>query len=263
MFSDWDHRLHQEIVDFYEYVKPRDFEDRVRQNLIDRIQGVVRLKYPHLLIYAFGSFASGLYLPTADMDLVALSPSFEKYGAASFGTKQRDMWDFARELERAGIIKPGSLTVIPKAKVPIVKFVERITGLRVDISFENDSGLIALRTFDVWKERYPAMPIIVSLIKQFLVMRDLSEVVNGGIGGFTVVCLVVNVIHQLEASKKAVGDLDWRARNNLDMVLLQFLKTYGMNFNLKHTGLNMIKMTNVNKVRRLRMALLLTLVLTT
>lgn len=60
-------------MDFYQFVKPRDFEDVVRQRLIDDLQDRVKDFNPNARIRAFGSFPAGLYLPTADMDLVCVS----------------------------------------------------------------------------------------------------------------------------------------------------------------------------------------------
>lgn len=238
-------RLHREIIDFYDFVKPRPFENGVRNNLISRINIAFRNVHPNVSVLAFGSFASGLYLPTADMDLVAVTSSFLSTGIASlpYGTYGA-MKRISAELERAGLIRQGSLTCIPKARVPIIKFVEQVTGLRVDISFENNSGLKANNTFTVWKERYPAMPWIVALIKQFLAMRDLSEVVNGGLGGYSIICLVVCTIHFLEQKNGP----DWSARGHLDQVLLTFLDHYGSKFNLALLGLDMKRMAYINKV---------------
>lgn len=71
-------RLHKEIIDFSHYVAPRPYEQKARRDLIDRIERVVR-RAPDgadVQIRSFGSFASDLYLPTADMDLVAVSRSY-------------------------------------------------------------------------------------------------------------------------------------------------------------------------------------------
>ena len=87
------------------------------------------------------------------------------------------------------------------------------------------------------------MPYIVALIKQYLAMRDLSEVVNGGLGGFTIICLVVFTIHNLEVSN-GVG----YARKNLDQALLAFFKHWGTVHNIRTEGLNMKTMRTVPKV---------------
>lgn len=237
--------LQQEILDFYDYVRPRDFEEQVRLLLVQRIQRAIAHGFSQwqVQVFPFGSFASGLYLPTADMDLVAVSSSFMTRGTPQIGTHGK-MRKFAACLENANIIKPGSLTVIAHARVPIIKFVDKDTGLRVDVSFENNSGLTAQKTFEDWKAQYPAMPPIVSLIKQFLVMRGLSEVFNGGLGGYSIICLVVNSIRRLLKKKGS----DWDQMQHLDHILMDFFIYYGEEFDRYTTGIQMEPWGQISKV---------------
>ncbi|THY59071.1 hypothetical protein D6C97_04213 [Aureobasidium pullulans] len=227
--------LHNEILDFHNYVKPRDFENQVREDLVNRMERAVRQQFPNLNIRAFGSFASGLYLPTADMDLVACSTRFLKSGHAELYASRNYMFRFVNCLKKAGIAVENSVTVISQARVPLVKFVEKVTGLRVDVSFENDSGLLANDTFQIWKQQYPAMPIIVSLIKQFLVMRGYSEVFSGGLGGYSVICLTITVLRVLEERHGR----DWDPMSSLDTVLMTFFVHFGRDFDIEKHGIQM------------------------
>ena len=172
-----------------------------------------------------------------------MSSAFVNHGVHLVGQSQKEMRKFADVLNRNNLIRPGSLTVIPKAKVPIIKFVEKETGLRVDISFENDSGMAAIRTFAQWKRDYPAMPPIVAVIKQYLAMRDQAEVATGGLGGFTVICLVVSTIHFLEETRGT----DYTV-NRLDVVLLAVLDRLGIKFKIRNQGLDMRNMRVIPKV---------------
>ncbi|KAL1311306.1 hypothetical protein AAFC00_001486 [Neodothiora populina] len=234
--------LHQEIIDFYEYVRPRDFEEQVRLNLVRRIQQAIQPRFPQVQIKPFGSFASGLYLPTADMDLVAVSQEFLSRGLPRIATNNQ-MRKFADCLVTAKIVKPGSLTVITGARVPIIKLVDNETGLRVDVSFENNSGITAQRTFEEWKIKHPAMTIIVALIKQFLVMRGLSEVFSGGLGGYSVICLVVSSLRRLAQAQEP----DWDPMQHLDHILMDFLIHYSEEFDRYSTGIQMEPWGYINK----------------
>lgn len=229
-----------EILDFYEYVRPYPHEEDVRNNLIDRIEYAVRRftgAPPELdvRVRSFGSFASALYLPTADMDLVAVSRSYESGGAEKFCVSNSAKYRLGTHLERSGIVKKGTLTVIAKAKVPIIKFVDDRTGIKVDISFENDSGLRAIDTFMRWKDQYPEMPLLVMIIKQFLAMRGLNEVFNGGLGGFTIICLVVSMLQLMPENQRKSED----AASQYGKLLRDFFDLYGKKFSLENTGIMM------------------------
>lgn len=137
--------LHREIIDFYEWVKPKDFESAIRRDLVDRLSGELRRWRSSGKLDAFGSYAAGLYLPTGDMDLVY------NYSSARASNPKREVYEAAKFLGSCGLARPGSVQPIAKAKVPIVKFIDDLTGLKVDLSFNNDTGVAANATFKKWQ----------------------------------------------------------------------------------------------------------------
>ena len=215
------HRLHKEIIDFFEWVKPQEYEREVRADALKRLAMAFNRIEPGEL-KAFGSYAAGLYLPVGDMDLVYFTHDFRPGNLGKngipFKPPRKRLERFAALLRNQDIAKPGSVLVIPFAKVPIVKFVEARTGLKVDLSFDNDSGITANETFSGWKMAYPAMPIIVSIIKQFLMIRGLNDVSVGGLGGFSIICLVTSLIQHLPGT---------RFSTNLGEMLTEFFNLYG------------------------------------
>jgi non-canonical poly(A) RNA polymerase PAPD5/7 len=232
--------LHKEIRDFYEFVRPWDHEEAVRNDLIARVEKTVRKAYKvngaqTAQILSFGSFASGLYLPTADMDLVAVSPNYLSHGVKTVCQTKNKLFALSRYLTYSGIAAPDTVSPVVGAKVPIVKFTDSLTGIKVDISFENDSGLKATDTFEQWKTQYPAMPALVMVIKQFLAMRDLNEVFTGGLGGFSIICLVVNMLAMMPEVQSSSID----PRQHCGEMLLKFFDLYGNHFDVVKTGLTM------------------------
>ena len=202
----------------------------MRNGLIERLGRVLERAYPGSKLKCFGSFAAGLYLPDADMDLVLLSRKPRKVEYPTFQIPS-DLFRVSRILrQKAGA---QDVTVIAKAKVPIIKFVDKLTGLKVDLAFDNDSGLRANKTFQDWKRRYPAMPIIVVLIKQLLAMRGLNDVATRGLGGFSVTCLVVSMLQMMPSDQS--GGMDPEQR--LGDLLMEFLDLYGNKFNTRLTGI--------------------------
>ena len=227
-------RLHQEICDYYDFVKPKGFEKDVRQDLLDRLQALVRRYDPDWSLYCFGSFAAGLYLPNADMDVVIISWQFRRSGRSGIAQNYHKLQKIANYFA-SHIAMADSIEVISSAKVPLIKFADAKTGINVDISFENSTGPLAVETFERWKAQYPAMPILVVLIKQFLKMRGMSEVVNGGLGGFSVTCMVTSLLQNLPRVQS--GEVI--PEDNLGEMLIEFLDFYGNQLDLARVGLNM------------------------
>ncbi|KAJ5938476.1 PAP/25A-associated [Penicillium verhagenii] len=186
----WDY----EIISFYNWVKPQDFENIVRRDLVERLKAAFHSRYTGIEIHIFGSFASGVHLSTADIDLVLL---------------------------RIHIAVPDSIECVAHARVPIVKFVDSLTGISVDMSFDNNSGLIAAETFQVWKKQFPIMPIILSVVKFFLLIRGLHEVRSGGLGGFSTTCLVTSFLQHLPQQP---------TQPTLGSSLMDFFNFYGDKF---------------------------------
>ena len=227
-------RLHKEICDYYEYVRPTGYERIVRQDLLDRLQALVRQYDRRWTMYCFGSFAAGLYLPNADMDVVVMSDQYRSYDRPSIAQNYHKLQKLADYFSRNMAIA-DSVEVIASAKVPLIKFEDKQTGINVDISFENNTGLMALQTFERWRTQYPAMPVLVVLIKQFLKMRGMSEVVSGGLGGFSVTCMVTSLLQNLPRVQS--GEIC--PEDNLGEMLIEFLDFYGNRMDLARTGLNM------------------------
>ena len=166
--------------------------------------------------------------------MVLMSDDYAKGRGAKYCTKSF-LYRFKGQLMNYGIAWQNEIELIVGAKVPLVKFIEHRTGLKVDMSFENSTGLTAINTFKAWREQYPGMPALVTLIKHFLLMRGLNEPVNGGIGGFSVICLVVSMLQMMPEVQS--GNLD--TRHHLGQLLLQFFDLYGNKFNYETVAISM------------------------
>ncbi|KAL7622467.1 hypothetical protein AAE478_007973 [Parahypoxylon ruwenzoriense] len=227
-------RLHMEIVDFYDYVRPRDFEERVRNQMVDNLRKLVKKKWPDADIYPFGSFMSGLYLPTGDMDIAICSKSFADRGIPKYN-KKKDLFALRTHLLYHKVPWTDKVDMILHAKVPLVKYTDDGTSLKVDASFEKLDGHRAVQTFLDWKQKYPCMPVLVAVIKQFLLMRGLNEPVNGGLGGFSVICLVVNLLNQMPQVQSG----SMKPEHHLGEVLMEFFDYYGNHFQYETVAIRM------------------------
>ncbi|CBX99751.1 hypothetical protein LEMA_P073400.1 [Plenodomus lingam JN3] len=236
--------LHNEILDFYDFVAPKPYEHEQRNLLVQRVQSVLgyhRFPQDNGRILCFGSFPAGLYLPTADMDLVYTSDRHFNGGPPVMDVTARNatapLLKGVRNVLQRRNMAFGAISCIYGAKVPLVKFTDSVTRLQVDISFENLSGMQAQATFAQWKDKYPDMIYMVALLKQFLVMRGLNEVHTGGIGGFAIICLIVHYIHQAGKAE------------NLAELFKGFLDYYGNKFDLTKHRIQMNPMGVVDKTR--------------
>lgn len=207
-------------MDFYEFVCPTKHDEEVRYDLIRRVQSVVGSQFQMHRggIHCFGSFPVGLYLPTADMDLVFVTDAHRRGGPAVLNASKNQMYTLARKLKERRIA--FDTLVIAKARVPIIKFTDLQTGLPVDISFENMSGLVAQKTLSQWKRDFgDHFVYTVALVKHLLQMYGLNDNGTGGLGGLSICCLVVSFLQRHPQEE------------NLGLTFLGFLDYYGNKFN--------------------------------
>lgn len=82
------------------------------------------------------------------------------------------------------------------------------------------------------------MPVIVAVIKQYLMIRGLNDVSVGGIGGFTVICLVTSILQHFPSTKVL----------NLGEVLVEFFNVYGNLFDRDTVAIRMDPPAYLDKV---------------
>ncbi len=94
----------------------------------------------------------------------------------------------ALSLSRKGMA--SDIVLIAKARVPIVKFVEKLSGFQFDISFDVANGPASAEIVKTKCARFPALRPLVTVLKAFLQQRSLNEVYSGGIGSYALLCMV-------------------------------------------------------------------------
>ncbi|KAG7202366.1 hypothetical protein KM043_018692 [Ampulex compressa] len=212
--------LHEEIEDFFTYMCPSNEEHSLRMRVVKRIEQVIYDLWPNSKVEVFGSFRTGLYLPTSDIDLVVIG-----------------IWMNLplRTLERAlldqNIAEPSSIKVLDKASVPIVKLTDKETEIKVDISFNMSNGVKSADLINSFKRRYPVLEKLVMVLKQFLLQRDLNEVFTGGISSYSLILMTISFL-QLHPRQNA-----YSPDANLGVLLIEFLELYGRKFNYVKTGI--------------------------
>lgn len=211
--------LHDEINDFYEYIKPRPSELRMRVEVIQRVMNVVLYHCPYARIESFGSFITGLSLPTSDLDLVV------------FCHVQPSLFSIVEDFKAHDIAMEGSVYCVEKTAVPIIKFVDKKTQVNVDIIFNRHSGLASAEVTCRFVQMYPYLPKLVMVLKQFLVQRSLNEVFKGGISSYSLILMVVSFLqlHPQQATSDLAADLG--------KLLIEFFELYGKKFNYVKTGI--------------------------
>ncbi|XP_019869826.1 terminal nucleotidyltransferase 4B [Aethina tumida] len=212
--------LHQEIEHFYKYMSPTDAEHKLRSEVVARIKAIIVSKWPDAQVEIFGSYRTGLYLPTSDIDIVVIG----KWSNLPLRTLEQ-------EFSEKDIAQENSIKVLDKASVPIVKLVDKKTEIKVDISFNMSNGVKSAELIKKYIEQYPVLPKLVYVLKQFLLERDLNEVFTGGISSYSLILMCISFL-QLHPRADTL-----RGGGNLGVLLIEFFELYGRKFNYIQTGI--------------------------
>ncbi|XP_045540484.1 non-canonical poly(A) RNA polymerase protein Trf4-1 [Papilio machaon] len=212
--------LHEEIEHFYMYMSPTETEHLVRSTVVTRIRSAILALWPQARVEVFGSFRTGLYLPTSDIDLVVIG-QWEKL----------PLWTLERELVAQDIAEKETIKVLEKATVPIVKMTDKYSDVKVDISFNMSSGVKSAELIKQFKEKYPVLSRLVMVLKQFLLQRDLNEVFTGGISSYSLILMCISFL-QLHPRPERL-----RQPHNLGVLLIEFFELYGRKFNYVKTAI--------------------------
>ena len=225
-------RLHNEIVDFGRFLEPTEEEETARAAAVERVRGVVKSIWPEARFEVHGSFATGMYLPSSDIDAVILDS-----GAKSPALCLKAL---AITLARKGMAV--KIQLIAKARVPIVKFEEVESGFQFDISFDVANGPASAEIVRENMKRFPALRPLTTVLKAFLHQRGLNEVYSGGIGSYALLCMVMAHLQLHNTTCKST----WAGSNGasdasegcLGTLLIDFFELFGRRLVAEDVGIS-------------------------
>ncbi|KAL0443527.1 UNVERIFIED_CONTAM: Terminal nucleotidyltransferase 4A [Sesamum latifolium] len=187
-------QLHKEILDFCDFLSPTREEQQSRNAAIESVSDVIKYIWPNAEVEVFGSFRTGLYLPSSDIDVVILGSNVR--------SPQIGLQALSRALSQRGIAK--KIQVIAKARVPIIKFVEKKSGVAFDISFDVNNGPKA---------------------------AEFIKVYTGGIGSYALLSMLIAML-------RAHQDREDSPEHNLGVLLVNFFDMYGCKLNTVDVGVS-------------------------
>lgn len=118
--------------------------------------------------------------------------------------------------------------------MPLVRSDEQ-GNIAVDISFDQSNGISAGKIMTHYLDSLPGSRELITVVKYFLSQRSMNEVFTGGLGSYSVICLVVSFMQMHPKLRRSEMD----ARRNLGTLLLEFFELYGRSFNYDTVGISL------------------------
>ena len=245
-------KLHNEIVQFYNLMKPRQEEVKLRLDLVDEIRSIVYREFggrDKVKVATFGSLKTGLFLPASDIDLVvtfSVDDEEQSYANSKLDSQDQEDWRlhirenpgsrmkrFADAIGREWFPdgKISYLEVLDSARVPIVKLTHEPTKLNVDVSFDKLNGQENADFMNKMLERMPPLKPLIFVLKAFTASRGLNEPYSGGIGSFLLQLMIISFIQHRSREEFNRGRQASANVKNMGSMLLEFFELYGIDFN--------------------------------
>jgi non-canonical poly(A) RNA polymerase PAPD5/7 len=213
--------LHEEILLFNKYISSTAEECLMRNEVISKIEKLIRRELPNTQVNVFGSYKTELFLPTSDIDIVV----FGHWEHMS----EYPLNHLKKAIIREQISDKDSILVLDKALVPIIKIVDIKTELKIDISFNTTNSLNSVEKIKQFIKEFPSLRPLVMVLKQFLLQRDYNEVFRGGISSYSLILMTINF---LQLHERVIS-----ANENLGILLIEFFELYGKRFNYEKSAI--------------------------
>ena len=224
---------------------------------IQQVTESLQTVWPRARTKVFGSYATGLSLPSSDIDLLVCLPTVRNLepieeagileGHKSIEESSRhQLWlrEAARAIANQSWLVPDSLKTIEGTKIPIITMRVRAptSGLRqtpegdggeesgyteipMDISFEaeDNQGLETVSLVRQLVARFPMLTPLTLFLKQLLHSHHLDRAYTGGLSPY---CLLLLVTRFLQHPRNQ-AEAERPQRASLGQLLLDFLHFFG------------------------------------
>lgn len=233
-------RLHNEIIDLYNYLKPKDNLEKIRKIVIEKLDSYLKSFNIEYKIYPFGSHETKLYLPNSDIDLVIINNNL---------SVKKLINKIGKCIKSNTNGYYNNIEIVLSAKIPIIKFTDTEYNVQIDIVFNAFDGVKMLKIIKKTLSDNVELKYLIFLFKLFLKQRGFNETYRGGIGSFLLYNYIYAFVHFYKNSYlKKYNNLK-KCLNNITLTefLINFLNFYTNEFNHRIYEIHMARDNRDNK----------------
>ena len=220
-------KLHFEITDFYNYIKPHKSEYEIRMRSFDVLKQLLLKKFPDVRVKSFGSFPNEIFLADSDVDIVVISKTKSDQKKTldkiyDYIIYKSELFDYVRKID---------------AKVPIIKLQLKETKIFLDISVDRKNGYDAKRIIKRSMNDFHALKPLLYVLKYLIRQKKLNETFTGGVSSFLLFNLVLAFLQY--KNKTEISNFNQNSNQlNLGQLLVDFFQFYGFEFNYDEIGIS-------------------------
>lgn len=166
-------------------------EERATQvQAFEAVRSLLQARFPGARVHLFGSVANGLSVRhNNDIDVCL---ELEDVAGEDQAAKGEVAVAVGKLMEAAGM---AEVLTLPKARVPVVKFVVPRTGTKVDVTVNNTLACVNTKLLADYCAIDPRLAPLVALVKHWAKQRAVNDPYRGTLSSY---CYVLMCIHLLQ-----------------------------------------------------------------
>uniref|UniRef100_A0A2P2KB61 JHL05D22.13 protein n=1 Tax=Rhizophora mucronata TaxID=61149 RepID=A0A2P2KB61_RHIMU len=188
----WDiERLNTPFLAIYESLIPLEEEKAKQKQLLTMLEKIVRKKWPEARLYLYGSCANSFGVSKSDID-VCLAIEDKDIDKCEFLLKLADT------LQSDNLQNVQALT---RARVPIVKLMDPVTGISCDICINNILAVVNTKLLRDYGQIDARLQQLAFIVKHWAKSRGVNETYQGTLSSYAYVLMC---IHFLQLRRPAI-----------------------------------------------------------
>ncbi|KAJ3486321.1 hypothetical protein NLJ89_g11822 [Agrocybe chaxingu] len=137
-----------------------------------------------------GSYVTGLFLPTSDIDMVLTFNATSARSTYSNYFIKSDLSIILAKIRTSGFA--SKVVDVLQASVPLIRITDQVTGIDIDLTAADTHGVLATAAVQKWlKTDTDLIKTLVTVVKMFLTIRRCGTTYTGGLNSYVLVWMVV------------------------------------------------------------------------
>ncbi|KAF9087536.1 Zinc finger, CCHC domain-containing protein [Mortierella sp. GBA35] len=188
-------QLTEDMITLAKTIEASPEGTQLRENLVTRVQGIMDAEWPkELKIEAFGSFASGLGTDSSDLDLVILPALRDQDQDMGAPGRYQDLYVLKTLFQRYSM---KDVEVIQNARVPIIKFTDHKTGIKVDLNYGHYTSLYNTRLIESYVRIDDRVRTFFYVLKAFAKARGINSPPLGSLSSYCYTLMAISYFQTL------------------------------------------------------------------
>lgn len=191
-----------ELVTLLESIRPLAAEHDHQEELFSALKELIAIHFPTFSLHRFGSTVSGFSLKHADLDFCLFDPDYLANCHETPNVESKLEAQVKIVIALGEILRKEkrffNIKVLSRARIPIVKLKDMITGISCDIGVNNALALHNTRLLATYAAMDARVAQLALIVKYWAKRRGLNEPYWGTLSSYCYLMMIIYYLQRLE-----------------------------------------------------------------